>query len=294
MAANPRTVAHSYEVDVEDVEYLRHGNKPLLARIYKPRGQGPFPAMAELHGGAWCMQDRLRDVAIHEPVARGGVVIAALDFRMPPDASYPGSIADSNYGIRWLKANAAKFNTRPDWVGVGGNSSGGHIAMLLGMRPHDPRYSAIPLPAGSPTVDATVRFVVMCAPVIDPLGRYQYAKELKAKGKPYPEFVDTVLGPHESYWITEEAMAEGSPVRALERGEKGELPEAIYIQGEHDIVHPRSNLDRFVAAYRKAGGHVQLELFDGVGAGFITANPPLPASLRAVEKIIEFIHEQAH
>ena len=41
-------------VQVADVEYLRHGDKPLLARLFKPRGTGPFPIIVELHGGAWC------------------------------------------------------------------------------------------------------------------------------------------------------------------------------------------------------------------------------------------------
>src|ERR1700726_3930643 len=45
--------AKTTDFDVEDVEYLRHGDKPLLARVYKPRGQGPFPALVECHGGAW-------------------------------------------------------------------------------------------------------------------------------------------------------------------------------------------------------------------------------------------------
>src|SRR4029434_1955881 len=40
------------EFDVEDVEYLRHGDKPLLARVHKPSGEGPFPALVECHGGA--------------------------------------------------------------------------------------------------------------------------------------------------------------------------------------------------------------------------------------------------
>ena len=41
-----------YELEVQDVEYLRHGGKPLLARLFKPRGEGPFPLIVELHGGA--------------------------------------------------------------------------------------------------------------------------------------------------------------------------------------------------------------------------------------------------
>ena len=43
-----------YDIKVEDVEYIRHGGTPLLARLYRPQGTGPFPIMVELHGGAWC------------------------------------------------------------------------------------------------------------------------------------------------------------------------------------------------------------------------------------------------
>src|SRR5712692_6397986 len=137
MAANK-----TYEFDVKDVEYLRHGDKPLLARIFQPRGKGPFPGMIELHGGAWCNNDRTMDKTINETLSKSGVVVAALDFRMPPDAGYPGAMADINYGIRWLKAHADEYGTRADLVGISGNSSGAHQAMLVGMRPRDPRYSA--------------------------------------------------------------------------------------------------------------------------------------------------------
>ncbi|MGH7966353.1 MAG: alpha/beta hydrolase, partial [Candidatus Binatia bacterium] len=86
-----------FAIDIEDVEYLRHGDTLLLARLFKPRGQGPFPLIVELHGGAWCMGDRLMDVGINEPLAKSGVVVVAIDFRMPPVAPYPASLADINY-----------------------------------------------------------------------------------------------------------------------------------------------------------------------------------------------------
>src|ERR1700676_4938855 len=176
-ATAPKSSAH--EVDVEDVEYLRHGDTALLARLFKPRGQGPFPAIVELHGGAWCLGNRLNDTTINEQLPHAGILVAALDFRVPPVASYPASLADINYGIRWLKTQAATLGTRPEMICTFGISSGGHQAMLLGMRPRDPRYTAIPLSG-----DASVRGVIMGAPVIDPIGRYRYAKQLKEKGNP--------------------------------------------------------------------------------------------------------------
>ena len=281
----------SYEIKVEDVEYIRHGGTPFLMRLYRPQGAGPFPIMVELHGGAWCRSDRLGDKVIHEALAKSGVIVAAPDWRQPPVAPYPASFQDIHYAIRWLKARAAELGGRPDMVGSMGNSSGGHQAMLLAMRPFDARYAALPL-AGSPSPDATVRCVIMTSPVIDPLGRYHYAKDLKAKGQPYPPLVDEVLPCHDAYWGTEAAMDEGAPARALEQGEKVQLPPVLYLQGTEDVAHPRPHLDRFVAAYRKAGGVVDLELFDGEGQGFIMRKVGSPASNRALDMINEFTHKQ--
>jgi acetyl esterase/lipase len=281
----------SHPIDIEDVEYLRHGDQPLLARLYRPRGGGPFPLVVDLHGGAWCNGDRTSDHAINEPLASSGVVVAALDFRMPPDARYPGSLEDIHYGIRWAKTRATELGSRPDRVGVMGISSGGHQGMLLAMRPRDPRYATLSLPPGAPAADATVRCAVMCWPVIDPLGRYHYARRLKEGGKPYPDVVDRVLPSHDRYWPSEAAMAEADPVLGLERGERLELPAVLYLQGTADVAHPRPHLDRFVAEYRKAGGHVDLELYDGAAEGFINRQPDSPAARNALARIIEFVHK---
>ena len=276
-----------HDIAVEDVEYLRHGASPLLARIFRPRAAAALPMVVDLHGGAWCRGDRLSDTAINEALARSGVVVAALDFRMPPVAAYPASLADIHYGIRWVKTRAASLGGRADRVGVLGVSSGAHQGMLLAMRPDDQRYAALPLAGGA---DARVGCVVLCWPVIDPLARYRYAKALKAKGQPYPEVVDRVLPCHDDYWKTEEAMAEGNPVLALERGESVELPPALYLQGTRDVAHPRPDLDRFVTQYRKAGGRVELELFDGEAEGFINKHPESPAAKKALDAIVAFVH----
>jgi acetyl esterase/lipase len=242
--------------------------------------------IVSLHGGAWCRNDRLSDTFLNEPLARSGVVVASLDWRMPPVAPYPASMADINYAIRWLKSRAGALGGRPDRVGAMGTSSGAHQAVLTAMRPRDPRYAALPGPAGA---DASLRCVVALWPVIDPLGRYQYARALRAKGQPYPEIVDRVLPCHDQYWQTEAAMAEGNPVMALERGEPAELPPVLYLQAEVDPAHPRPHLERFVAQYRKAGGQVDLELVEGDSDGLKKVGSPVAA--RAMARIAEFVHK---
>jgi len=282
----------TYAIDVTDIEYLRHGDKPLLARLYKPRGTGPFPIIVDLHGGAWCKKDRMSDAGTDEPLAKSGVIVVALDFRMPPDAGYPASLADVNYAIRWCKAHAAEWNGRADRVGVLGVSSGGHQAMLAAMRPADMRYAALPL-AGKSAVDAKVHCAVMCWPVIDPLGRYQYAKAAqKGNDEKLKKSADEWVICHDKYWGSEAAMTEGNPTLALERGEKTDLPPVLYLQGTADIAHPKPNRDQFIVSYRKAGGRVDLHLFEGVGEAFITNDPTSQAARDAIERIVEFVHRE--
>src|SRR3981081_2858789 len=261
--------AKTTEFDVDDVEYLRHGDKPLLARIFKPRGAAPFPAMVECHGGAWCLSDRTTERLRHEAMASHGIVSIALDFRSGNEAPYPASVQDINYAVRWAKLNARALKTRPDLVGLSGQSSGGHLAMLVAMRPHDPRYAAIPLPAGSPAQDASVRCVVMSWPVINPFSRYRHAKRALASPTP-PEWPKSVITRHDSYWRGEANMAEGNPMLAFERGEKVLTPPAIWYQGRGDGMHDYKDVEssvagnepqRVVANYQKAGGDITLDLF---------------------------------
>ena len=278
----------TYEFTTEDVEYLRHGDKPLLLRLYKPKGAGPFPLMVDLHGGAWCNLDRTSDVLFNETLARSGVIVAALDFRMPPEAGYPASLADINYGIRWLKARAAALQARPEKVGIIGISSGAHQAILGAMRPADARYAAIKLEGGG-GIDAKVACAVLVWPVIDPLRRYHHAKRLVDAGGNYPAQLANVIPLHHKFWGTDAAMEEGNPVGILERGESVVMPPVLYVQGANDVVHPKADLERFVAAYKKRGGDIDLALYEGEGEGFIR-NPQSKAAPQALQRIVDFVH----
>ena len=262
--------AKTTEYDVEDIEYLRHGDKPLLARVFKPRGNGPFPALVEVHGGAWCLSDRKTEHLRHEFMAAHGIVSFALDFRSGETDPYPASLQDINFAVRFVKLHASEFKTRPQLIGLSGQSSGGHLAMLVAMRPHDPRYAAIALPPGAPAHDATVGAVVMSWPVINPLGRYRHAKRALAGVNP-AEWPKSIIARHDSYWRSEANMAEGNPMLALERGEKVQTPPAVWFQGGGDTLHDYKDADsdfpgnepqRFVANYRKAGGEIELHYLD--------------------------------
>lgn len=285
------------DFDVEDVEYLRHGDKPLLARVFRPRGAGPFPALVECHAGAWCKCDRTTERLRHEFMASHGIVSIALDFRSGNEDPYPASVQDINFAVRWAKHHARDLKTRPDLVGISGQSSGGHLAMLVAMRPQDVRYAAIPLAAaGSSGEDASVRFVILSWPVINPLSRYRHAKRaLKASAM----WANGVVASHDSYWGSEASMGEGNPMLALERGEAVLTPPAIWFQPRGDVAHDYPDPDadfagnepqRFLANYRRAGGAMELKYIDmDMNAGHA---PDLSKSGDMFRQMVHFVHTQ--
>ena len=100
---------------------------------------------------------------VDERLAASGVLVVAIDVRLASEAPYPASVADVNYGVRWLKSKAREWHGSPETIGILGSSSGGHITQLSAMRPHDARYSAHVLPQ-APELDATVNYVVARSP----------------------------------------------------------------------------------------------------------------------------------
>jgi hypothetical protein len=187
-----------------------------------------------------------------------------------------------------LKANAGRLRLDPARVGITGQSSGGHLAMLAAMRPDDERYKSLPLDGGDGSIDARVRCVGMTWPVINPISRYRYALRERQGGNP-PGWIGDIPERHDIYWRDEDAMIEGNPMLALENGEAVETPPAIWIQGRPDPVHdyrdPASPLDlnepdRFVANYRKAGGDIDIVDIDQATRAGSTSFEPLAAFFR--------------
>jgi len=270
-----------FEVDVRDVEYQQQAGKAWLARIYQPKGTGPFPTIVDVHGGAWHNGDRTNNAGIDRALAAKGVVVAAVDFRQPPEAGYPASICDVNLAVRWLKAHAAEFNGTAV-IGAFGNSSGGHQVVLNALRPRHASYSALPLP-NHPEINASLAYVIAGWPVIDPLYRFHFAKEFN-----HQEHIKA----HIDYWRTEEAMAEGSPQKIVEHDEQVDLPPILMLLKANDRNHPLEMQERFIASYRKRGAAIEVHTFDGLPEHRMVPSPSQPETMRAIDTITAFIRRQ--
>ena len=269
-----------------DVDYLQVGGKTFQATIYQPEGPGPFPAILDVHGGAWVREDVRRDehALMDKALAEMGMVVVAIDFRQSPQHHYPDSVADVNFAIRWLRANASTFNASPQIVGVFGSSSGGHLVLLTGLRPSDPRYAALPL-AGVSGDSASPDYIIVVYPISDPLARRAYAQEV---GNNAP------VKSTDIYFSPPGSLQDGNPQLILERHESVKLQRILLLQGSADAngVVKDKNVSpaiqqRFAAAYRAAGGKIQLELLPGAPHNFVnTAGANLDHALGLMKTFI--------
>jgi acetyl esterase/lipase len=251
--------------------------RQLMARIYQPRGAGPFPVLLDLHGGAWNNKDRFANEAMDRAVAASGVLVVAIDLTLAPEAPYPASIQDANYGVRWLKMKAPGWHGDPATLGILGSSTGGHVGELIALKPRDPKYAALPLPE-APQLDASVRYVAARSPISDPFARYQQAEKMKRA---------EMIRNTKTYWVPWETIHEGNPQQILDREEKVSLPPLLIMQGSLDDNVLPALQEKFAAAYRAAGGECQLEIFEN--CEHLWVDKPGPMTDKAHEMVKAFI-----
>jgi acetyl esterase len=271
----------TFEIKVSEVELRRTAaGRMLMARVYQPTGTGPFPTILDLHGGAWNAKDRHAEEPMDRALAASGLLVVAIDMTLAPEAPYPACVQDANYAVRWLKWKAASWNGDPSTIGVYASSSGGHVAELLGMRPRDTRYNAIPL-SGAPPVDATVGYIAMRSPVSDPYARFQHAEQMKR---------EPMMKNHTTFFKPWETIFESNPQQILDRREKVTLVPLLIMQGALDDNVLPAVQEKFASSYKAAGGQCQFQVFEGCEHEWVAT--PGPQTDRAREMVKAFIARQ--
>ena len=269
---------NEYNVITEDVEIRRDDSGIWNATIYKPDSSGIFPGLIDVHGGAWNRGERANDASMNLELAKSGLVVCAIDYRLAPAHPYPAQISDMNYSTKWFKTQSDRFHVDPETIGAMGCSSGGHTVMMSAMRPKDKRYNAVVLEGDN---DASLLYTICCWPVLDPYARYIYAKEAGE---------NRLVESTEAYFLDEATMHEGNPQQILNNGEEVLLPPTLIIQGTNDSNVPLSIPQNFTEVFSSRGGEIQFEMFPGMPHGF--GNTPSEESSRALALMKEFIAER--
>jgi len=148
--------------------------------IYFPEGDGPFPVILSIHGGAFKGGDK-RDNQL-TPMLEGlkrGYAIVSINYRLSQEAIFPAQIYDAKAAVRWIRANAKKYKFDPDKIAVWGGSAGGTLCALLGTSGNVKELEDLSL--GNPSQSSCVQAVVDWFGPTDFLKMDEQLKESKVK-----------------------------------------------------------------------------------------------------------------
>ena len=245
-----------------DLAYIPDGDEAQRLDLYLPEvtPATPLPLIVHIHGGGWMGGNKYPCPVVG--MVKLGYVVASVEYRFSQKAKFPAQIQDCQAAIRWLRANAVKYQINPEKVGVVGGSAGGHLSALVGTAGGSGIFPAI---GGNEEQFDRVQAVcdifgpadfttVAEQAAADPNVKYVFT--FNSTNDPYSQLIGVPLE------TTEKSRA-ASPVTYLSEDD----PPVLILHGTHDTLVPYAQSVQFADALREKGVSVWLQTLHGAGHG---------------------------
>lgn len=235
--------------------------------IYLPdTGNGPFPVIVSIHGGGFEAGDK-RDAQV-EPMLNGlkrGYAVVSINYRLSGEAIWPAQIEDCKAAIRWIKANADKYNLDPENIAAWGGSAGGHLASMLGTSGDVAELEDLSL--GNPEHSSRIHAVVNW---FGPTNFLKMDEQLEESGVPDP-MIHSIPGAPESKLLGSDITLVPDLVEEADPGTyvSSDDPPFFIQHGTEDNLVPYQGSVILARKLGKALGSdkVYMELFPATGHG---------------------------
>ncbi|MCY8493889.1 prolyl oligopeptidase family serine peptidase [Bacillus inaquosorum] len=217
---------------------------PMDALFDKKGNQETYPLIIYLQGcgWGWTKQDTYAFLPQLAEFAKEGYTVASVQYRGSGDAVFPAQLQDVKTAVRFLKANASAYNIDPQNIGVWGDSSGGHLALLLGLTEGLKEFDGNREYAH---VSSRVQAIADWFGPTDLLtmSRYPSIFDHDSPHSPESKLIGGAIQEHK------EKARKASPIEYVHR----EAPPILIMHGDQDDVVPYEQSAEFYHALKKAG-----------------------------------------
>jgi len=257
-----------------NLTYCTADGVALKLDLYLPQrfDERPVPVVLYVHGGGWQEGDKTwisRILPAERLVARG-YAVAAINYRLAPRSHWPAQIADAKCAVRFLRAQAARYQLDPERIGVWGESAGGHLAALLGLAGPAAGLEGTGGYAGQSSRVAAV--VDMCGPTDFGSLPLDLPNRLLAQ-----VLLGTQPGPA--------LLRQVSPISYVAPG----APPFLILQGAKDTLVAPDQSHRLYNALRAAGAPATLVLVQNAGHVFAPVGGPISPTIAQIDQqVVDF------
>ncbi|HVF87646.1 MAG TPA: alpha/beta hydrolase [Pyrinomonadaceae bacterium] len=218
----------------------------ILARVFTPDGDGPFPVLVYFHGGGWV----IADLDVYEAACRTlcnevEAVVVSVAYRQAPEHKYPAAVEDAYAATQWVIENARQLNGDPSRVAVAGESAGGNLAAVVCLKA---RAEGGRMPVAQ----------LLVYPVTDArMNTASYQENANAK-----PLNAAMMGWFWKHYLENESQGREPYASPMMARDLAGLPPAIVITAESDPL--RDEGEAYAKRLADAGVSVKSRRFDGV------------------------------
>jgi acetyl esterase/lipase len=239
-------------VRVDVIEIAERDGEPLRGDLYRPAGEGPWPCIVMLHGGAFAKGSRASYARWGRFLAANGYAALAADYRLSTRdrTTYPEAIVDAKAAVRRLRRAGEELGIDPERLGAMGGSAGGYLAAMVALTADDPSFVE-PDPTIASTSDR-VSVVVPMAGLLDLVAGWGWDRVHRP---PDDQTLEWFLGGDPESAL--ERWVDASPL-ALATTERGRGTRWLIAYGTEDDVAPADLHARpMIDALKVAGATVR-------------------------------------
>jgi len=236
------TLAAAAAVEKNDIEFARPGGVPLTLDASIPEGKGPFAAVIVVHGGGWENgTKRSYEKPVLPVLTEAGFAWFTINYRLAPQYKYPAAVEDVEAAVRWVKQHAKEYKVDPKRIALMGESAGGHLVAMVGVRP---------------TKGTRV------AAVVDFYGPHDLLKRESGRGE-IGKNLRQFLGVDKLDEAGIARLKEASPATYVKPG----LPPFLFIHGTKDMAVPYDQSPLMCDKLKAAGNRCEVFTVEGAPHG---------------------------
>jgi arylsulfatase A len=260
-----------------DLTYAQYGTRELKLDLYQPSsGNGPFPAVVFIHGGAWLMGSKADFSHQAAYLASKGYVCVSINYRLSTEAPYPAALHDSKAAVRWMRANAVKYKIDPNKIAASGGSSGGQLVALLGTTAG---VRTMEGDGGNAQFSSRVQAVAAFNPLTDFVSMLARTQNPKAAITAVTKFLGG------TWKQVPEKYMEASPVAHV----SATAAPFLFLHATGDTTMPYAQSLEMQSALQAVGVRAEIYSVKDANHGFFNFEPYYQSSIERVEQFLDSV-----